>query len=95
MPPSGTCIRAWKLYTSIHEATRRANKHESATLVSSRRPTPASQSSLLFLRVPAPALLSASPGARLLAAFASREPELGGGGSEARRRDLGRRRGRI
>ncbi|KAI5010388.1 hypothetical protein ZWY2020_012525 [Hordeum vulgare] len=53
-----------------------------APLAFSPAPISASQSSLLFLRVPAPALLSASPGARLLAAFASREPELGGGGSE-------------
>jgi len=46
----------------------------------------ASQCSLLYLRGPrAPALLSlrsGSPGARLLAAVAAKEPELGGGGSE-------------
>ncbi|XP_044968201.1 protein FATTY ACID EXPORT 7-like [Hordeum vulgare subsp. vulgare] len=56
-----------------------------APLAFSPAPISASQSSLLFLRAPAPALLSlrsASPGARLLAAVASKEPELGGGGSE-------------
>ncbi|KAF7004286.1 hypothetical protein CFC21_019513 [Triticum aestivum] len=55
-----------------------------APLALSPAPISASQSSLLFLRAPAPALLSlrsASPGARLLAAVASKEPELGGGGS--------------
>ncbi|XP_037487588.1 protein FATTY ACID EXPORT 7-like [Triticum dicoccoides] len=54
-----------------------------APLALSPAPISASQSSLLFLRAPALlSLRSASPGARLLAAVASKEPELGGGGSE-------------
>ncbi|SPT20416.1 unnamed protein product [Triticum aestivum] len=55
-----------------------------APLALSPAPISASQSSLLFLRAPALlSLRSASPGARLLAAVASKEPELGGGGDGA------------
>ncbi|KQJ85023.1 protein FATTY ACID EXPORT 7 [Brachypodium distachyon] len=54
-----------------------------APLAVSPAPIRASQCSLLFLRgSPAPALLSLRSGARLLAAVASKEPELGGGGGD-------------
>jgi len=57
-----------------------------APLALAPAPISASQCSLLYLRGPsAPALLSlrsGSPGTRLLAAVAAKEPELGGGGSE-------------
>jgi uncharacterized membrane protein (UPF0136 family) len=55
-----------------------------APLALAPAPISASQCSLLYLRGPrAPSLLSlrsGSPGARLLAAVAAKEPELGGGG---------------